>query len=161
MHPISDEIEAELAQVAREIEHLALALKRIDRGHPLLAGSQESWETSLLCASAAEKIYTGCERVMAKFATEVDGERVDKQDGWHKALIDRMSLPFHGRDAILTPSTYALLQRLRSFRQRERNSYGFDLDTAIVLERAREAIRAFEGLAADIRRFLADQSDGA
>jgi hypothetical protein len=159
VHPISDEIEDELAQVAREVGHLSVVLERINRGGPLLADSQEDWEASSLCASAAEKVYTGCERVMSRIAAEVDGDKIGKDEGWHRALLDRMKLPYKGRSAILTDKTHELLDKMRGFRHRERNSYAFDLDTSIVLERAHEAIEAYDGLAADVRRFLAEQPD--
>jgi len=154
VHPISGEIDEEFDLIGREADHLSAVLQRLDGGAPLEPESQEEWEATTLCASAAEKIYTGCERVMAKLATEVDGEKVDKGDAWHRALLDRMRQPFHGRDAVVTDETHALLDKMRAFRHRERNTYGFNLDTVIVLERAREVIQAYDGLAADVRRLL-------
>jgi hypothetical protein len=53
--------------------------------------------------------------------------------------------------------TYVLLDRTRVFRHWKRNSYGFDLDAGIVLERARETILAYNALEADMRRFLSAQ----
>jgi hypothetical protein len=161
LHPISGEIEVALGLVAREVGHLSVVMDRLDQGGPLQPKSQEEWEASSLCASATEKIYTGCERVMTRIVAEIDGERVNKDDGWHQALLNRMKLPFQGRGAVLTPDTHELLNRMRSFRHRERNTFGFDLDTTIVLERTREMIQAYAALTEDVRRFLAEQQDAA
>jgi hypothetical protein len=159
MHPISAEIEDELQLVSREVNHLSRRLQRLDSGETLASGSQAEWEASTLCASATEKIYTGCERVMARIANQVDGVKVVHGENWHRVLLDRMRHPFGGRGPIVTPETYDLLNRMRSFRHRERNTYGFDLDPEIVFERAREVVQAYDALAADVRRFLDAQED--
>jgi hypothetical protein len=161
VHPISGEIEDELTLVAREVGHLSVLLERLGQDGPLEPESQEAWEASSLRASATEKIYTGWERVMARIAAEIDGETVKTGDGWHRALLDRVNLPFRGRTAVLKPTTHELLDRMRAFRHRVRNTFGFELDTPIVLERASEVIRAYRGLAHDLRRFLAEPKDDA
>jgi hypothetical protein len=154
LRPISDEIEEEFALLAREVRHLCMVLNGLDAKDGLEPHSQGEWEATTLCASAIEKIYAGCERVMARLAAEWDGMKIDKRDGWHRALLDRMRQPFAGRQAVLSEDTYALLDRMRAFRHRERNAYGFNLDTTIVIERAREVIRAFDALVSDVRRLL-------
>lgn len=159
MHPISDEIEDEFSLIAQEVAHLTLVLQRIDTGEPIGPGSHAQWEVTTLCATSIEKIYTGCERIMARIAAGLDGAEIGKGDGWHRALLDRMSQPFRARDAVLTRETLGLLDRMRAFRHRERNSYGFNLDTDIVLERACEAIQAFDKFAVDVRRLLAVRKD--
>ena len=60
-------------------------------------------------------------------------------------------------DTLIAAGATVLLDRTRVFRHRERNSYGFDLDAGIVLERAREIIPADNALKADMRRFLSAQ----
>jgi len=140
--------------VGREVDHLSGVLRRLEASAELQSGSQEAWEATTLCASAAEKIYTGCERVMAMLAARADGAKIDKNETWHKSLLDRMRLPFRERRAIVSEETYALLDRIRSFRHRERNTYGFDLDTEIVLIRANEAVQAYNRFAAEILHFF-------
>ena len=54
------------------------------------------WLTVQGLASAIEKVYTGCERVMAMIATDIDGARVDHGEGWHASLLTRMAHPFPG-----------------------------------------------------------------
>ena len=50
--------------------------------------------------------------------------------------------------------TLALLNNLRAFRHRERNSYATTLDLEIVIERARDAIRAAGHLKDEMQPFL-------
>lgn len=102
-----------------------------------------------------EKIYSGCERVMAMIASEVDGARLDRQEGWHITLLKRLSHPYPGiRGAVLSPETFKALDLLRAFRHRERNTYGIALDADIVLERSKQAAEAFGLFHADIIGFL-------
>ena len=109
----------------------------------------------MVFASAAEKIYTGCERIMGRLAAEIDQSRVVHADGWHAALLRRMAHPFPGvRNAIISESCYALLDKLRAFRHRERNTYGVNLDFEIVVERAREAVLGFNLFRDEVRAFL-------
>ena len=153
MHPICADIEEELERLATEAGHLRNRLERL-AGETLRPGSQEEWEATGLCASAAEKIYTGCEKVMSRIAAEVDYSRIENDGAWHKSLLNRMSNPFGDRPAIITADTRQLLDKMRAFRHRARNAYGFDLDSEIVFERASDAIRAHYLLALDVRRFF-------
>jgi hypothetical protein len=92
-------------------------------------------------ASAIEKIYGGCERAMAIVAKSVDGQAMEVGDGWHRALILRMANPFGAsRPAALSAETVAELDKLRSFRHRERNSYGSALKGERVIEIAADAV---------------------
>ena len=108
-----------------------------------------------MLGSGVEKVYSGCERVMSRIANDVDGAKIGNTDGWHATLLLRMARPYPGiRAAILSAEAYTLLDGLRSFRHRERNSYGFNLDPVIVQERAGEAVRAFLVFKSEILRFL-------
>jgi hypothetical protein len=147
------DIRNEIADLAEEVERLGTSLAR----HPDLAGLDqlEVWERTHFLASATEKVYTGCERVMSRIASDVDHEPIARGDGWHIGLLKRMSHPIADvRDAVIGPDLYSKLDRLRSFRHRERNSYGLQLDSCIVLERAKEAVIAFDVFRIDVERFL-------
>lgn len=101
MHPSSVDIGNEFDEIATEAARLASKLTRIGPATPIV-DVQERWEATLVCASAAEKIYTGCERVMARLATEIDGSPVMHSEGWHATLLRRVANPFPGvRDAIV------------------------------------------------------------
>lgn len=161
MHPSYVDIGNEFAEIADEVHHLSNRLTRIGQER-LTPGSQEEWEASLVCASAAEKIYTGCERVMARLADEIDNSHVVHADGWHAALLRRMAHPFPSvRNAIISRECYAVLDKLRAFRHRERNSYGIHLDLSVVIERAREAVAGFETFRAEVMAFLEQQQHEA
>ena len=92
---------------------------------------------------------------MSRITIDVDGEPIAHGDGWHVGLLKRMSHPIADRrGSVIGPDVYSKLDRLRSFRHRERNSYGIQLDPGIVLERAKEAVVAFAGFRSDVAQFL-------
>lgn len=162
MHPAWVDVGNELDEIAREVARLSLRLERVGTERPA-TGSQEEWEATLVCASAAEKIYTGCEWVMARLASEVDGVPVTHSEGWHGALLRRMSCPFpQVRGPIISGKCHAVLDRLRAFRHRERNTYGVNLDFGTVVERAHEAVAGFEIFRREVRTFAEETcaSDG-
>jgi hypothetical protein len=110
----------------------------------------------LIYASASEKVYLGFERVMKIIVADVDGDPVTDRDGWHKALVRRLSEPYlDRRGPVLSARTVELIDGLRSFRHRARNSYGIDLDLAAVAARAFETIEAFGLFENDVTRFFA------
>ena len=83
----------------------------------------------------------------------VDGKTIGSDEGWHRTLLLRMSSPFgDSRPAVLSQETLAELDKLRSFRHRERNSYGSALIVDRVLELAADAVLAPAMLTADLRR---------
>jgi hypothetical protein len=157
MHPSSADVENEFADIAREVAYLSVRLAHCHT-HAPVSGSQAEWEAILILASAAEKIFTGCERVMERLAAHVDRSRIVHAEGWHGALLARMAEPFQGRGAVISAECHGVLNKLRAFRHRERNTYGVQLDYQIVVERVREAIAGFELFCRDVRYFLNDDS---
>ena len=141
-----------LADIGREAEKLGIALKEI-RATPQSLDGAMGWLTVQGLASAIEKIYGGCERAMAILAKSVDGQAIEAGEGWHRALILRMASPFGtSRPAVLSAETVAELDKLRSFRHRERNTYGSELRGARVLEIAADAVFVPLVMASDIKR---------
>jgi hypothetical protein len=156
MHPIFVDIENEFLEIATEAEGLSNRLTRLGVEGPI-TGFQDRWEATHVCASATEKIYTGCERVMARLASDIDGAPVTRSDGWHVALLRRMARPYPGRrPAIISAECFGLLDKLRSFRHRERNSYGVRLDFEIVVERSREAVAGLSMFRDEVLTFVSD-----
>ena len=51
-------------------------------------------------SSAVEKIDSGCERVMARIARDIDQARILHDDGWHGALLRRAT------EAVATVRTF-------------------------------------------------------
>ncbi|MDC7789792.1 hypothetical protein PQJ75_26845 [Rhodoplanes sp. TEM] len=92
---------------------------------------------------------------MSLIAAEIDGARVARSEGWHVSLLKRMAHPFPDvRDAVISEDCFVALDRLRAFRHRERNSYGFILDVGIVLERAAQTGPAVERFRLEVEAFL-------
>jgi hypothetical protein len=89
MHATFVDIENEFSDIAEEVEHLSRFLDRLTESNPI-AERQASWEATHVCASATEKIYTGCELIMAQVAREVDDAPIAHSDGWQK---DGASVP--------------------------------------------------------------------
>jgi hypothetical protein len=153
MQVIFVDIWNEVLDVRREAIHLSIALARKTDG--LTFGEQETWERTHMLGSAIEKIYTGCERVMDLLASNIDGAPVNHSEGWHVALLKRLAHPVPNvREAVISPDCCARLDRLRAFRHRVRNSYGIDLDPAIVLDRAHEAVETLKNFETEIKDFL-------
>lgn len=153
------DIENEFAEIAIEVDHLVVRLLAIGRDGLPIAG-QERWETTLVCASATEKIYTGCERVMTRIAAEIDGEPAKGGDSWHRVVLRRLANAYPGvRGPVISPACYAAMDGLRAFRHRERNSYGIALDLEIVVARARQAVDGFGQFRSEVRQFFATLSD--
>lgn len=154
MPAIFTDIENELSDIAKEVDLLVRAIEFQDS--PQFSDDPAwRWLTTQGLASGIEKIYTGCERVMAMIASDIDREPIEHGEGWHSRLLKRVAYPFPGiRDAVLSEAGHAALDQLRSFRHRERNSYGLMLDAQIVSERARVTKAVFELFRSEVRSFL-------
>lgn len=138
MQAIFAEIETEFDDITAEAARLRQAIAQHLSTRPEPA-SLAAWMDLHVFASATEKVYTGCERVMARVATLIDGAPLDRGEGWHVALLQRMANPYADiRPAVISETCLIALNRLRAFRHRERNSYGLRLDPDIVLARAQE-----------------------
>lgn len=146
------DIENELTDIEREVAMLSDAVSIYAHGpkdDPAWA-----WVVVQGPASGVEKIYSGCERVMAMIAADIDDAPVSHHDGWHAALLKRVAHAFPGvRDAVISDQTHQALDVLRSFRHRQRNSYGLTLDAEIVVDRARQASSAFAQFKRDVTEF--------
>lgn len=154
------DIENELADIGKEVEMLSASIAIFERD---AADADQAWSWLVIqgLASGVEKIYTGCERVMAMIASEIDSAKVEHGEGWHVSLLKRMAHPFPNvRDAVVTRPTYKALDRLRAFRHRERNTYGLILDAEIVVERAKQTEAAFGAFKTDLLAF-ADKMMGS
>jgi hypothetical protein len=143
MQAIFVDLDNELAELADEVEMLRLSLEAHEASKQTLP-AHLLWLHVAGLASGIEKIYTGCERIMASIAANIDESPVGHDQNWHSTLLRRMHNSFPGvRDALLSDEGYHSLNDLRAFRHRERNSYGIGLDQEIVEQRAGEAIEAF------------------
>jgi hypothetical protein len=142
----------ELSDAALEAKKLGIALKEVRETPHSLEGAM-GWLTVQGLASAIEKIYGGCERAMVIVTKSVDGQAIEAGDGWHRSLILRMANPFGAsRPAAFSAETVTELDKLRSFRHRERNSYGSALKGERVIEIASGAVLVPEVMASELKR---------
>ncbi|MDK2894992.1 MAG: hypothetical protein PWQ98_1118 [Moorella sp. (in: firmicutes)] len=78
-------------------------------------------------ASVLLDYYIGIENMFEEIAKAVDGSLPSGQE-WHKDLLRQMKLDINGiRPAVITRTTFALLDEYRKFRHLVRNIYGFNL----------------------------------
>lgn len=81
-------------------------------------------------ASILHDFYSGIEKIFINIAKDID-EVVPKADGWHRQLLDQMTLDIPlKRPAVIDESLKLELQQYLSFRHRFRNLYGYELDWA-------------------------------
>jgi hypothetical protein len=82
---------------------------------------------------------------MERIARHIDNKPIDHAHAWHAELLTRMKSDFPPiRKSVVSEETYQVLDRLRGFRHRERNSYGNRLGPDIVALRTDEAIKLVE-----------------
>lgn len=142
----------EIDDVEKEAEMLSGALKLYQDSSD---GQDQvwTWLTTRGLAFGIEKIYTGCEHIMAMIASEIDGARIDHYEGWHIALLKRMAHPFpRVREAVISDECCRKLDRLRSFRQ-ERSSFGLAPDADMISGKVTEALQAFEQFRIELEAF--------
>ena len=168
MSGISVDLKNELTAIDREVRLLGASIKLVttelqlgvdsdgaDRSNEITSEQARSWLETQGLASGIEKIYTGCEKVMARVASIIDGTPITLDEGWHIALLRRMANPYpEVRGPIISQDCYNALNRFRAFRHRERSSYGVELDAGIVLDRGEEVIKTFSLFSFEIETFL-------
>jgi hypothetical protein len=136
-----NQINSEFHDIGVEVRQLLDYLNGIGTSLPDPA-SQQYWQSTHICSSAVEKIYMGLERIMWNIATRIDGEEIGKDGGWHQILLLRMANSYPNiRGPVISKETYDILDNIRGFRHRERNSYTSRMDLSIVIERCKDAIK--------------------
>jgi hypothetical protein len=90
MRGIFVDIENELTDIGNEVDMLFGGVAIFQR-NSADADPAWSWLAIQGLASGVEKIYTGCERIMAMIAGDVDGARAEHSEGWHISLLKRMA----------------------------------------------------------------------
>lgn len=153
MHPIFVDLDLEWQRVDDEGQLLAAAVQRYRGDAGMRADRVGRWMGVGAIASGIEKVYSGTERMMKLVASSIDGA-VPKDESWHRTLLMRMGVPLPDlRPAFLSAPTVTSLDRLRTFRHRERNSYVGDLDEERVLAIADAVPGALAALRADLDAF--------
>lgn len=146
-------IEREWKQLVQESDYLASAID-LSKTNDLSAIHPHLDAIVLMgMSSAVEKCYSGMERIVKNLAENLD-DYVPKGDSWHKSLIEQMASKVGDREPVLAENTARLLQALRAFRHRERNSYSFDLDKTRVMQLGEDVFLAMASLQKDLRTYL-------
>jgi hypothetical protein len=159
MHKLSLKAFDEIEATQLEASKLNLALELARNEPNMLAGSW-GWITFQGFAAVIEKIYVGCERALDSIARNVDGSPIARGTAWHRDFLERMAKPYSTlRPVLLTSDTANILDVLRSFRHRARNTYGSVLDVERVLEIAHQATDIPKKLHADVVSLSLSLSD--
>ena len=92
---------------------------------------------------------------LLKIVADFFENHIDDSAHYHSALLWRMKMPIEGvRPALLSETSYKLLDSLRAFRHVFRHAYSYELDPkklALVVEDALKLRGLYQG---DIDRFL-------
>lgn len=128
-----------------EALHLEKLRQRVSsEGWP--ADPQDAWIFLTTMSASIEKCYSGSERILKNLLQELDGS-IPSSNDWHRQLIERArNVGPHGRPPLFGDELAKVFHDLRSFRQRERNSYMQDMDPDIVLNKATAVIKAVHSL---------------
>src|SRR5690242_16314513 len=153
MHPIFVDLEIALKDIQAEARLMQSANARYAAVAAAPVDDIDRWIYLTALSAGVEKTYTGVEKMLVRIANEIDRHVPDGHDG-HIALLRRMTVAVPGRrPAIISEATLSLLNQLRGFRHRVRNSYFEGLDPARVVENAELLPVAIDALVEDIAVF--------
>lgn len=140
------EVESELAQVAQVVEETRQALLDFRARAPTLLELRG-------LANLLHSFYTGIEKIFRDIAPELNGG-IPEGEGWHRRLLDNMTLDIEGvRPPLIRRETAARLDEFLRFRHLVRNIYGFELDSARVLDLASRVEPVWAEVKRDIECF--------
>ena len=120
LEKLSHRIVLELGDVARAVKRVQAAWQEYEiSGDDLYLDS---------VALNLHSVYNGLERLFQGIATTLDNQ-LPSDDGWHKALLEQMASDVpEVRPAVISDSTFALLDNYCRFRHVVRNVYSYRLD---------------------------------
>jgi len=144
---LAAEIGDELQSLASLVETLRETVSQIPGAGPTRQVYIESVALKL------HNLYTGCERIFERIATDLDGGLPMNVD-WHRRLLHSMALDVPGvRPPVIGRSTRKALEELLAFRHVVRNIYGYELDGGGVAALAGRADAVFATLRSEVERF--------
>ncbi len=105
-------------------------------------------------------LYNAVEDLLKIVAAHFENHIADA-DRWHSALLKRMAQMIPAlRPALLSETTFRLLDSLRSFRHFFRHAYSADIDLSQLMANLAKARQLRAQLQADVKHFL-DQLDAS
>lgn len=100
-------------------------------------------------------LYNACEDLLKLVASAFENQ-IDDQAGWHRGLVQRMSLTIEGvRPALISVEALPHLNELRSFRHFFRHAYNMPLHVPRLLLVLDEARAVYPLLQRDVAAFIA------
>jgi hypothetical protein len=142
-------------RIAQELKQLRKVVKRVEEKLARLSSSQPDDFTIGGFANYVHNFYNGAENIFKLIAEYVDESR-PKSAGWHRELLNQMSLELQGvRPAVLTVELVSVLEDYLEFRHFFRHSYGFDLDWDELKPKAENLKPTFEKLETAFQQFFA------
>ena len=148
----ADRLRVLAAEIRDEVARIDRVVAEIDRVHEVL--DREPSEPLVLYGAAAllETFYTGFEKCISRVAKRFGG--LPDGSGWHRALLDSMSLDVPGvRPPVLRAMSAKRMEPLLAFRHRFRNLYLFELKHGAIRRLVAEAQAAWPGTRDDLLRF--------
>ena len=99
-----------------------------------------AWKHQYLTSSGAYlgDIYKAVENTLRMLVEEIDGEKLQKNDRWHLALLERSYE--HG---LIPEVNYKTIRGMLNYRHFYVHGYAVELNEDIIRQRAPEAIEAF------------------
>jgi uncharacterized protein YutE (UPF0331/DUF86 family) len=94
-------------------------------------------------------LYMSVERILRLFLESVYGEKIVKDEAWHKRLIEAG----YGKN-LLPLGIESTLQGMRDFRHLLTHGYGIDMDENELRKNIPDAIRAYRDVEAHIVRLF-------
>jgi uncharacterized protein YutE (UPF0331/DUF86 family) len=112
-----------------------------------LQSTPGSWDM-IVCAGMGTllgNIYMSIENILRLFIEGIYGEKITKDESWHKNLVDAGSAK-----GLLPLGVDNTLQNMRNFRHHLMHGYGIDMDENKLRKAIPEAITAYEKIEAHI-----------
>lgn len=153
-----------------ELLRIAKLSKEVDDAHSELilffeynlpkmqsASRMESISATVSVAGFIQSVYTKAEEVFKFIAKNIDHTEPEG-NGWHKELLEQMTLNTEDRMPVISDDTAKKLDKVLLFRHVVRSNYAGDLIPERVIENARLCIAAIQSFTDDLRVFYGECS---
>lgn len=129
-----------IAQIEAQLDRITSVYQIVEARAALLRPDEAVTAEGL--AYQMHNLYNACEDLLKLVAATFENH-IDDQTGWHRGLLQRMSLHIEGvRPALISAESQPHLNELRAFRHFFRHSYNTPLSIPrlrLVLDEARAA----------------------
>lgn len=149
---MKEKINILISEIKNDHKKIERLLVKFDRAYSTFLKNCE-YSKLVEAAYYVNQVYSGFERIFKNVTKAFENEI--SQNGWHKSLLDRVSLEIEDiRPALISGDSFRCLDELRSFRHFFRHAYDIDIDSekfAIIAKRVDKLKVYFKG---DIAAFL-------